>query len=182
VGVKTAVIWWLPEVSALVVTLAVPAETGCELPMFEEPSLNWTLPAADVGVSDAAKTTGDPAGDGEAGVAARAIDVICTVPGLTVNASGDDVEPVNAAVSVGSNTAVMECEPADSTLVVRVACPLETACGVTRLAPASWNWTMPAADGVTEAVKVTGVAAMTGETGLAVTVVVVDAADGELTT
>lgn len=85
---------------------------------------------------------------------------------------------MKAVVSVGENTAVMACVAAVSAVVLNVACPAVTVAGEPRLFAPSLNWTLPAAVGVTVAVKVTFAPAVCGEAGLAAIAVVVGVAAG----
>lgn len=81
---------------------------------------------------------------------------------------------MNAAGLVGVNTAVIEWVAAVSAVVVKVAWPAVTVAGEPRLFAPSLNCTVPAAAlGVRVAVNVTEVPAITGETGLAASAVVV---------
>src|SRR5882672_4026792 len=72
------------------------------------------------------------------------------------------------------NTAVSECVPTVSAEVLVAAVPPETVTGLPRLLAPSLNCTEPAAeDGVTVAVSVTEVPAVTGLAGLAASAVLV---------
>ena len=83
------------------------------------------------------------------------------------------VDGLNAVESVGVNTAVIAWVAAGRVDVVNVAVPLVTGTALPNAVAPSMNCTVPAAVGVTVAVNVTEVPAVTGLTGLAVTVVVV---------
>ena len=69
---------------------------------------------------------------------------------------------------------MIECVAAGKLVVVKVAVPLVTVTGLPSAVVPSMNCTEPAALGATVAVNVTDVPAVTGLTGLAVTVVDVD--------
>ena len=82
------------------VAVAVPA------PREVVASKNSKVPGVPAGFTVAVRTTGVPAIWGLAGEAAKVVVVVVAVGALMVNAVAPEVDGVNAAVSVGVNTAV----------------------------------------------------------------------------
>lgn len=115
---------------------------------------------------------------GEAGFVVSPVVVAVTplvlVPGVITNATGDDVDGLKAAGSVGTKTAFSEREPTANVDVVPDAMPLLTGTRRPRFLVPSRNCTVPAAAaGVIVAVNVTGVPTVIGEAGEVVNVVLV---------
>jgi hypothetical protein len=169
-GVKTAVIEWDPAVENEVVTVAEPLVTVTGLAMLVEPSLNCTVPAAELGDTLADSATEAPVTT-EVG-AADTVVLVVTAGAVTETRTAELVDEVNALASAGVKTAVIECEPAVLNVVVADADPLDTVTGVLMSAEPSLNCTVPAAAGDTVAPKVTAPPTSAAE-GVAVAVVVV---------
>src|SRR2546422_7421724 len=100
--------------------------------------------------------------------------VIARAPGAERTEYGTalDVDVPKAVGLVGVKTAVRLCDPTLRELVDIVAVPAVVLTAGPRLAPPSWNWTVPGADGgVTVAVRLTGVPTSCGLAGVTVNTV-----------
>ena len=180
VGVNAAVIECVPTVSVVVAgSAAMPPLTATGEPRLVAPSLNWTEPTTDAGVTVAVNVTEVPDTTGLTGSADTAV-VVVTAGDVMMYDSALEVDAVKFAGLVGVNAAVIECVPTVSVVVAgSAAMPPLTATGEPRLVAPSLNWTEPTTDaGVTVAVKTTDVPLTTGLGGLPSTeVVVVTAGD-----
>ena len=173
---NTAVIDCGPADANEVVALAEPPESATAAPTFVDPSLNWTLPTAVDGETVAVRATLAPV-TAVVGLAESDV-VVATAGAVTVTVAAELVEAVNAVGSVGVNTAVIDCGPADANDVVALAVPPETVSIEPMFVEPSLNWTEPtASDGVTVAASET-LPPVTAAVGVAVTAVVVVTADG----
>jgi hypothetical protein len=136
--------------------------------------MNVTVPAAPDGVTVAVSVSVAPEVAGEAGMTSRVVVVLVAPAGVTEYGTASDVDPLNAVVSVGVNTAVSECEPSASTELTE-ADPAATVWVVPTWVAPSMNATVPAApDGVTVAVSVSDVPDAAGDAGVTASAVVVD--------
>lgn len=175
---------WCDPTANNVVCDAVPSLTVAGLPRSVVPSLNCTVPAAAAGVTVAICVTAVPWATGEAGDVVSAV-LVAAGPGgeaaTTTNVTAGDVDAPKATGSEGVNTAVSWRDPTANCDMVPDAVPFLTTAGEPRSVVPSLNCTAPAAvAGVTAAFSVTMVPWATGETGDAVSVVVVTAGAMEL--
>jgi hypothetical protein len=142
-----AVMEWVPCVKAAVANVATPDVT-VPVPSEVVPSMNWTVPVADAGVTVAVKVTTwfTLAGFGFAARATKEVPFTFWFSSAETAAASDESPPY---------AAVIECVPWVKLEVENVATP-DASAAVPITAPLSKNCTVPvAAVGVTVAVNVT---------------------------
>jgi hypothetical protein len=160
-----AVIEWLPAVSAVVESTAMPPFTAT-VPIASAPSRNWTVPVAVEGVTVAVNVALCPTFNGDAGP----VSVVVEFAFATVCTTGADVLPASA--SSPPYTAVSEFEPAGRFVTAICADPFARAADPRTVAPFR-NCTVPVDDeGDTVAVSITVMPTVDGFGALAMAVVV----------
>jgi len=142
------VIEFAPTASVEMLNVVFPALIA-PVPRVVLPSVNVTVPVAVAGVIVAVNFTDEPYAEGFADEASVMVGLAL----FTIWVSTEDVLPLYFVLP--PYEAVIECEPAASFGLLKVACPLLSV-PVPRVVPPSLNVTVPVAKkGVTIAVNVT---------------------------
>src|SRR5262249_5555038 len=141
VGKNPAVSECVPMAS-VVISVAVPLDTGTGLPMLAVPSMNCTEPVAVDGITVAVNVSTVPATVGGAGVTVSAV-LVNTGGGLITYVTTFDVDGSKAVGSVGMNIAVSECVPSDNWVKVVTVPSDATGSGVPMSSAPSLNRTEP---------------------------------------